>query len=674
MADTLPSHEINNNTLTITVNVVKNEITKALDNGLIPSKNNKIKEMILKLDDNEKSMINVFIWKLEINEESKNKLLALTERMETLSKSGWYENLKNDLNENERMKELLEIVDVYLSSKFIEKGLTSPTFNENEIDAIKLVLFSKLQENLSWTSPIGMLMKWVTSKFQSLIQKIVPTSENKDWNDIKNSDSIMTLLESVSEEVSKNNSTDIISPIETLSALIDPSIEQLVQQKEQNWDNVDFSDNNIILSMIWGGNHWNDKLLLKSHTEVFAEIKKESFKLAETLKDWWDTLKKWFDLIEKLPFDLWSTVKDFLKDIVKDNPILWFIFWLFLGQDFLNWFIDGSENKKQSAIKNLADYSNEWNSLIEWKTEIIKQLKPESLKEFFKNMDNKKIDYTKENFWQELFTWVTNNKEIESIHKLLMTEQEEGTEMFTEEDFKSNWKIFLERLNGIKKIEKSQKIEKNNKEEQNIKQELALLTWATTVARVIPKDWENNGEKIIISNIEEDLSQISQKTNETPIKTNELSQEIINNSQEPIELSEEKKARIVELTERVQSLEFENSLDSIVNLPAILKYKWKDVNLDIVQGMYVKIWENKFEIALEAGDYWNVYKWIKFANDWINLTYKSWLFSTDDHPLETTQLKDVIVELIENETYSFNIPDDNDSSKIKAVLNIKKIV
>ena len=481
MANKIGSPEYNDNTLTITINIVKAEIRESIVNGRIPSQDDKVKKMISKLSKEDIPKINIFIWKLEISNDSKNELLNLTKDLEKLSYYDWFENLKSDFNEHERMKTLLIITDIYFDKKFIEKGLIWPKFNNKEIDAIKLVLFSKLQDNLSWTSPIWMLMKWVSSKFESFIQNVIPSSKNENWDDKDNFDWLMAMMESISEGVYKTDSSDWINPIEALSTLIDPSIELLIEEKTKNWSNIDFSSTSIILTTLSG--EWEEDFSIKSNKIIFEDIKQESIELAKTLKEGWDTIKKWFDIIDKLPLNLWSTVKDFLKNMIKDFPILWFVLGLFLWQDVLNWFMDWSDNKKQSAINNLVNYSKESSSLTEWKSEIFKDMKQETLKQFFKVMDEKKIDYTKENFWEELFTGVSDNAQIKVVYDMLMIWKEEWTDIFSEDDFKDNWKIFLEKLNNIKK----QKLNKNRLD-SNILPILVLLAYPDRLAKQRKKD------------------------------------------------------------------------------------------------------------------------------------------------------------------------------------------
>jgi len=198
---------------------------------------------------------------------------------------------------------------------------------------------------------------------------------------------------------------------------------------------------------------------------ILAEIEK---KAQDTNKDFGDKKKAGDQLsqeIDNLPLKLGSTIKDWIKNLVENHPILGFLVGLIMGPEFLNSFLDKNlsekEKKRKDSLVQLETLSKESSSSVSgiFGAGFFKTLDTKKLSAFFELLESEDIDYSKNNFWQEILSEKSDNTKIGEISQIL--KEKNGKNIFEKGDTKNGGKRFIAKLNAVPKIIAEKKAQEN---------------------------------------------------------------------------------------------------------------------------------------------------------------------------------------------------------------------
>lgn len=266
-------------------------------------------------------------------------------------------------------------------------------------------------------------------------------------------------------------------------------VDSVQKQVTQTWKtDLDFTNSSII-DAIFRGEDDPEKLRLlnTSHEAYFEETRKLTEKYATNIKDMDASI---WGMIKMLG---WEEFWKKLGEYAKENP--WFgvilsILWLW---GFLEWFIDGSEKKRMQSLAQLTTLSSTDNSPIPnfIPDSFFKDFDYKKLDPFFKHLASQKIDFTHENFWQNLLSGDSKDTKITEIHNVLLNE---SWTIFIEDDFKDWGKGMIEKLNSLPKIEQQQKQEELQATKTKLASALPPIAWVTIVTWIDFEDQVTEGD------------------------------------------------------------------------------------------------------------------------------------------------------------------------------------
>lgn len=405
----------------------------------------------------------------ETRENLQRLIKAINERQHT-----GYERLQEDLEGNEVMTKFLKLFNLYISQKLLKEGVIMTNgYTQSEIDMIKVILWGQVQKLLTPSWAMGALMQGTIGKVEKVVLwlqwKLTEAAKGKgDENDAL--DTVTDLMSEVDTMIDgfEKEDTDSKKQVQDyFDAKVDPALQSIISMKEQEKkkdkkDQIDFSNLAVLSAIV----SWNqiDPATLKDMTPEQAEAAFDTIR--DSAKGVGDTFtkaqgigEKVKRMIDKLPDWLRDDVKAWIRDIVNEFPILGFFIGLIMGPDFMEELLEDTSKKQKTAIKNLLTYSKEEKSILKDidGVETLSGLKPENLKEFFVYLEEKKIDYSKDNFWSELFD--TKKKDpktpLGSVQAVLWFEVPDGVALFSTSDFSDSAKGFSERLNWLKEKEQA---------------------------------------------------------------------------------------------------------------------------------------------------------------------------------------------------------------------------
>ena len=460
-----------------------------------------------------------------------------------------------DLKITEKDKPLKDIINWF--NMYFESELKDLWLNKNQKDNIKLVLISEIMDKLNWNKEIN-----ISKSLQKLISKIPDFLKAKKSEENSESSKIKKFLDWLW--------------LSNIKKSIDLKIAEIKKEKnKESFNKLDWSFKKL----------WLKEKNFSDIQEQLNQANKNSIKVSEAL----DTIQDW---AKKLW--IWNILKDILKYLSKSFPFLAAIFGSFLDQSE-NW--ENSEKTKKSNLHLVELLKNEEKSPLKkieknWNFKNKEKLNPEKLKKFYKYLDSKWIDYSKENFWEEFLSWKSKDTKIIKLHNLFNSTQDNKWTQF-----KYIWlEKFIETLNNLP--ERENKI--NNKKE---KEEL-----------------EKTNKKV-----NSEITKLKEKINST---TNKVEKEKI-----------KKQIKIKESEKKLSFEEYLKQWKIVIN--------WKLENISSENNKMIKIWNKNYKIEINWTWFWaiawNLFEWISM-NNW-NLTIKAnWKIVT--YSIE--KAKPLIKELIAN--------------------------
>lgn len=572
--------------------------------------------------------------KKELSEQTKQDLKKLLLIVE--SNNDWKEKLSSwetfiELNESvseksKIMEKLFSITDIYFDDKLKVFNLSN-TEKENA----KLVLWDNLINKVNFEWWMWLIVKSINWKISDLLNGVETWNWEKD--DFKNISTVVDNLTKIQDDLlNKSDNENWNKLFRTIDELLWYNFKNIEKAKSTN---IKFNTlENTFMAINW------DSKDIKTFDDI-KNVTLEKAKSFDWLKQSWDQIKWLFD---KLPADWWNQIKEFLKEVSNEYPILWFIISLFLGDWFLNW----SDKKSKDSVDNLVLFVEKQSSESSFKKLWVGELKwldPKELEKFHKYLDSKDIDYTKEDFWKWILLWKTNDNKVLEVYNILK-----------DEDWNTLWKdmkldSFVSKLNWISKLASQREDEELEKLEKEVAQEpkIPVNTKSTEVKIVEPKadNTRISDEKIVEAKILEPKIAKPVKPIEIPeiVEKKGTSKPI--DTSKSVESTETSKTvwQTTESIARMNILKLNRSIRRISSLPAYIDYDWKSLKLNIENNNIV-IWENKYKISIQA--LWREqFDSIKFINGNFILNDKL------NEPIEKDQLTSIVQDLLKKSSYNF---------------------
>ena len=490
---------------------------------------------------------------------------------------GGFDELRKDFEKNEWLKQIFDLFNAYVETKL------DKSFTPSQKDQIKLALFWVVEKKLNPAWLVEVTIQKYIKPLQDLIARFNSKEENEA--EVKKED-FGKLSKSFDETFEKLG-------ISGLASFVDDKIDKINKKKSTSFDSV--------IVIIDPKNKW------KITKET---IKKDTEKLAKQLESWkqsWEQIKK---SLKKLPMWIGETIMGFLRDIAKKYPILWFIFSLFFGADFLSEASEEKEKSMQGLIK-LKKENPEILKNIDIKE--LQKLDPKKLEKFYKYLDSKDIDYSKDSFWEELLTWKTKDKKILEVYELLKNK---------------DWKILektekledlVKKLNSLEELEtarEAQKVKEHNKkveeQQKQIQAQVQKQKQAQAVLVAVASAKTKEERETII------------KENKVVIKEAWIKPEEV---QEPAKVEaviKKVETEVQQAETQVQELEAkkEKTFEEYLKEWKIKLWdKLESISVD-EQNHILQIGENKYKVEIKA--YWvDFLEQISFK-DWIIAIVANW--------------------------------------------------
>ena len=505
----------------------------------------------------------------------KTKMASLKEDVEKNPLKWGFEELKNSFENSEVSKEFFELVESYIDLKLAK------WFSRNQKDKIKLALLWEIESGFN----ISSIWEWLLNKVLKPLKQKIDKLKSGNFDETTSVDDIpwFSDIQNSMEEMFSNFWLDL--KVKEL----DEKIKKINEEKE-TWE---ISDLKSVLNIINPDNVDSINFdTIKAKTEKIVWILDKWRTVANQVKNW----------LEKLPFGLGEIITNWIKSTIKEGWFLWMILWFFFWKEFM----DESAWKQKQSLTNLEKYSKTENFPLSEniKTEEIQTLDPKQLEKFYKYLDTKNIDYSKENFWEGLLTWKTKDKKILEIYELLKN---------------SDWKVLTEndKLDDlVKKLNSLEELE-SKKEQQNLQKEVEetqeqVESWKKDLVLVQKQRQEletqakKAEEQLQETTSEEEKKKIEEQLEQARKKAEELKKQ-----------EEEKQRELKEAMEKAKKLkeekDFKESVNNITKLPAEIIYKWEKLTLNIENNQIV-LGKDRYKISIMAETYWERFKKIEFVN------------------------------------------------------------
>ena len=338
-----------------------------------------------------------------------------------------FDSISENTEYNKILQELINGTSFYIDSELWND------FSKIEKDNIKLVLLSYL------TNKVNNIDLWIIDWITEQLKWFLDFFKNEKDNNKK-------------KEKFKNFFTNLW--INWIQEDLDIKINEIKRDKK----NKDFSNLNKAFNSI--------KSIKKPEWDILKTIKNN---LSNTSKKF-DKIQVWVNNV-KNTFEkmwMWDILWDLINWLKTEFPFLWKLFEMFMW-----WWETTSNNseKTKKSVKNLETFiekDKEKSPLdkIEknWNFRNKEKLNPKKLETFYKYLDSKSIDYTKENFWEEFLNWTSKDSKIIELHNLLNSIQDKKLK-WTQLKYISLEK-FIEILNNLEKTEEANKKIKFEKEKK----------------------------------------------------------------------------------------------------------------------------------------------------------------------------------------------------------------
>lgn len=379
---------------------------------------------------------------------------------EVLKKNNWFYKLKEDINE--KPESLNRLFDLF--EKFVDYSLDW-SFNTLEKDRIKLVLVWELWNQLDEEGGINIfaLIKENFWDLNDILKKIILRDGNmkkENW-ELTINDKPSTEKKGRLESELKTSLDDIKGSFSKLWLWV--FLEE-INKKITFLNKEKKSEENKSFDSVWSVFNILNPDTNKSESEVIDNIKNKTNLIVDKLKPGLKTADKFKGLFDKIPDSFKDKIKEFFKSISKDFPIIWILLSVIFWIDFL----DEEWDKESKSLKNLAIFSEDdkfpfKERIKKWEIETIKS---DKLEKFYKFLKVKGIDYSKENFWNDILTSESKDKKLKEVYLLLKWE---------------DWNILtwdykiedlLNLLNSLEEKEKTQ--ERTDREEKNKQAQAAI--------------------------------------------------------------------------------------------------------------------------------------------------------------------------------------------------------
>jgi len=318
----------------------------------------------------------------------KNQLQGLREDIEKPMLKWGFEEIKESFKNSEISKEFFELIESYIDLKL------DKSFKKEQKDKIKLALLWEIE---SWFN-LSTITEWFLNKVLKPLKAQIDKLKSGDFDDATNTKDI-PWMDKITDDM-----TEMFEDfwLDLKVKELNEKIEKINDEKD-SWEITDLKS---VLNIINPDN---------AQSINFDTIKTKTEKIVWVLDSWRKVTDNIQSGLKKLPFWLWDMITKWIRNTIKEGEILWMILWFFFWKEFM----DESWEKQTESIKNLQKYSKDKDFVLKEniKSDDLKDLKPEKLKDFYEYLDNKKIDYSKETFWQDLLTWKAENKKIYELLK-----------------------------------------------------------------------------------------------------------------------------------------------------------------------------------------------------------------------------------------------------------------
>ena len=598
------------------------------------------KEFISKKTTTLKYSNNEYIEFLELIENSVSNLKVETKKNNI--KWGFNEIKETVSENNEAMKEFMETIWEY-----IEYQLDS-SFSGPQKDKIKLVLTYSLVKKIENFNPTTNVITWIFSKLKKSVKWILV----KNTEEVKNiksefSKSFHVLwIEEFWEEFNKK-----IEKINTAKINETKNNKNSFSKLWEIWKIISEKGKNIF--------EW------KAEDTILENMKTDISKFWKKLKwfRWtWDKFLKNLDEQEVAWINLWESFRSFISEGIKEWWFMWMVLWFISKLFFGSKEFSESNEKSKKSTENLKKYINtnkkDWVlKKLNFYESDVSRLENKSLGKFYKFLDWKKIDYTKDNFWENLFSEKDNSegKDLKLI-KWILAEKLSNEKAYWDSTIKlieilnSTHDIFIkkENKNNINKIEKNQKRIAYLKSKQE---------WTKEEDVKKPETEKTEIKKTEVSKTKkEDTTKVA--TEKTKVKTDkkskpeEVKTEEVKNEEVKNELTkEEEVAELKKLEEETNKLYFENSINNL-SIPwyIINPENWERLEIKI-DWENIKLWDKNYKISIIADIplKWKTekFKKVEFI-DWnIILNWNK------ENPVNKNQIKELIIKLLNWEEFNY---------------------
>ena len=531
------------------------------------------------------------------------KLADSTESNDAIKQEPSFENLQNNYEKNEWIRQILESFSSYIDLKL------EWNFTDTEKDSIRLTLLNDVFNTFDVNSSVQSVLNGFLKPLGSILTDWKVKTDL--WDAIEDSSSKLT------EMTTKFSTTMTSLWLQSKVEEIDAKIAKINTDKKSN-PSIDLSEPQKI--------QW--LLDSKNVTNISKEAMMISLKWKLDLLSWKINKSKEvageiLNVVNNAPF--WSDVVDWVKDFAKDSPLLWFFLKLIFWKDFL----DEWPNKMRKSTEHFKKFVNSKDfPLIEnIKEEDVKTLESKELSKFYKFLDNrkipdweKKINYTSDTFWGELLTWKTQNKQINDLHILLKWEDWEILDS-------NEWiKEFVVKLNWLEVKDKDFNRNTLNNREELLKKKLAEIK----ERKPAPNSTTASSSETTLNNTTNTtpaatasvatISAVKQATTvESEVNTWTTNTISITDEVQSTEPTVDKAPQIntntesteeSEIIKELQEIAFKKSVEDITSLPTKIEYGWDQIDINIEGNEIILDWK-KYNIDL-------LYTWEK------NFKVKPW--------------------------------------------------
>ena len=621
-----------------------------------------------------------------ITKEAKDKLLELKKEAVELNSWYWYENLRENLDSNDIMQELLLMFDFYIDNK-IKNNPKIENLSLKEKDTIKLILWAKFQNILSPEGAIWVVMQSVMKTAERSLGVFSGSVNNTELT--KDSPSITKTykdIKSIIDNFSKNDNSrkGIIDYLDSIMWDRFTKINESIDN-----DGLDFTDQNKLYGLL----NWDSNI--KENENIFKSITAQAENLWKKLQEWKELGTRVWDFVDELNPELSSLIRDKLWEIINRFPILGFLLSMVLWNEFLDSFISWKSKKRKDSVKNLLKLTDDSKSVVNWLSPSFKEnLNPTNLELFFKYLDSKEITYDQDLFWNYILTWKPVDsipEKLKSVFDLLKVWEDNILFTINNSWKDGDWKSFINKLNSLQKLDeanesklKEDALKKAQEEFAEAQAEELKLNKAIASAK---KEKEEVDSKIVEINAEIEKINTEISSLESSDDSIKLSKPIVDASlsTKKIELErfktqlaelwwelEEKEQVIAENAEALivvkeEKTENQKEIDrndflkepliiTWLQKPLEIVYGWKDLPINIENNNII-LWGKKYKISIKR-DGEEQFNSIKFDKD-----KKQFVLSVvnplgewyKDSPIETNILKNLIADLIENNSHSISI-------------------